>query len=184
MISWNKILVPMILVATLSLLFAPSLASAEIKVTPPPPNWQPAPTNNSTSMAWFQNSTKSVFGIMKAPINPPLPLAFAAPFMGQFLANKGVLESADQLSFGHSNYGYRYILNLNHSSLELLNSSSAVIQEGDYDVPLKEMWIVTEKQGDIYGIFFGSPRENFDSVLNEIKPFLDSIQLTNSTATN
>ena len=51
-----------------------------------------------------------------------------------------------------------------------------------YDVPFKGMLILTLKRGDLYGIFFLSPRENFDSVLNEIKPTLDSIQLTNSPA--
>jgi hypothetical protein len=51
------------------------------------------------------------------------------------------------------------------------------------DVPFKGMFILTQKQGDLYGIFFLSPRENFDFILNEIKPTIDSIQLSNSTAT-
>jgi hypothetical protein len=35
--------------AIIALLLTPTFASAEIKVSPPP-NWQPAPNNNSTSM--------------------------------------------------------------------------------------------------------------------------------------
>jgi hypothetical protein len=185
----NKIVVPIILAVTLSLLFAPSLANADIKVTPPS-NWQPAPTNNSTQMLWLQNSTKSAFGILKTPPLPlRLPLAFVTPFLGQFLADKGVLESADQLSFGRSNYGYRYLVNLNVSSgAEILNSSA--IQGGEllsnlpegYDVPFKGMLILTEKQGDLYAIALFSPKETFDSKLNEIQPTLDSIQLSNSSA--
>jgi hypothetical protein len=186
----NRILIIIILVTTLSLLSATSLANAEIKVTPPT-NWQANPTNNSTAMVWFENSTKSVFVIYKVPDNLAFPLIFVAPFMGQFLTNEGVLESVDQTSFGHSNSGYRYFLNLSSPS-KLLNSSSGLLPEGDVfgripreiDVPYKGMLIITEKQGDLYAILFGSPRENFDNVLNEIKPTIDSIQLSNSTATN
>jgi hypothetical protein len=43
------------------------------------------------------------------------------------------------------------------------------------------MMILTEKQGDLYAISLFSPRENFDSKLNEIQPTIDSIQFTNST---
>ena len=78
----------------------------------PPSNWQGNPTNNSTAMAWLENSTKSVLVIYKVPDSLSFPLIFVGPFMGQFLANQGVLESADQASFGHGNHGYRYLLNL------------------------------------------------------------------------
>lgn len=169
-----------VLSVTFSFLFAPSLASAEIKVTPPP-NWQAAPTNNSTTMAWFQNSTKSVFAIIKAPVNMAFPMIFVGPFMGQYLEQKGVLESADQISFGHRNSGYRYLLNLSSPS-ELANSSLISqygllpkIPEG-YDVPFKGMLILTEKLDGLYAIVFLSPKQNFDSILNEINPTIDSIQ--------
>ena len=183
----NKILTLIILATTLSLLSSLSHASGEIKVTPPS-NWQPSPSNNSTTMAWFQNSTKSIFAIIKAPDDLVFPMIFVGPFMSQFFANEGILESADQLTFGHSNYGYRYFLNLSSPS-KLLNSSSGFIQnflptipEG-YDVPFKGMLILTQKEGDMYAIIFLSPKENFDSILNEIKPTLDSIQLSKSTQT-
>lgn len=177
----------MILVTTFSILSGPSAANAEIKVTPPS-NWQASPINNSTAMAWFQNSTKSVFVIYKVPYNLAFPLILVGPFMGQFLTNQGVLESVDKTSFGHSNYGYRYFLNLSSPS-KLMNSSSGLLPEGgvfgkipkETNVPYKGMLIITEKQGDLYAILFGSPRENFDSVLNEIKTTIDSVQLTNST---
>ena len=50
-----------------------------------------------------------------------------------------------------------------------------------YDVPFKGMFILTLKKGDLYGIFFLSPRENFDSTLNELKPTIDSIQFNSPT---
>jgi hypothetical protein len=204
-------------IITVSLLSCQSLANGEIKITPPP-NWQPSPNNNSTAMVWFQNSTKSVFGIVKPQFNTtstlspllrgllPLILPNANSFIAQFLADKGVLVSTDQTTFGKSNYGYRYFVNLNLSSLSnVLNSSDTLVNNSaipgmpdtlvnnsaiagmlssSSDVPFKGMLIITVKQGDFYGIFFLSPRENFDSKLNELKPTLDSIQLTNSTATN
>ena len=183
----NKILTLIILATTLSLLSTLSHASGEIKVTPPS-NWQPSPSNNSTTMAWFQNSTKSIFAIIKAPEDLAFPMIFVGPFMSQFFASEGVLESADQLTFGHSNYGYRYFLNLSSPS-KLLNSSSGFIQKGSfltaipegYNVPYKGMLILTEKQDGLYAIVFLSPKENFDSILNEIKPTVDSIQLSKST---
>lgn len=52
----NRILIPMILVTTFSLLF-PSLAISEIKgeiKATPPLNWEPSPTNNSTTMIGFK----------------------------------------------------------------------------------------------------------------------------------
>jgi hypothetical protein len=186
-----RILIPMILVTTFSLLSGPSFAISEIKddikVTPPL-NWEPSPTNNSTTMIWFQNSTKSVFAIMQAPDNLVFPLFIVGPFMTEYLKHKGILESADQLTFGHSNHGYRYFLNLSSPS-KLLNSSSGLIPENDflskipqgYDVPFKGMLIITQKQNELYAIIFLNPKEKFDSILNEIQPTLDSIQLTSYT---
>jgi hypothetical protein len=181
-----KTLLILMFFAIIALLLTPTFASAEIKVSPPP-NWQPAPNNNSTSMVWFQNSTKSVIGIKKAPDILSFPLFLAGPFVTQFLADKGVLESADQFTFGHSNSGYRYFLNLSSPS-KLLDSFSGLPQIGSflptipegYDVPYKGMLILTQKQGDLYAIVFLSPKENFDSIVNQIKPTLDSIELINS----
>ena len=100
----------MALVTTFSLLSTPSLAVGEIKneikVTPPL-NWEPSPTNNSTSMIWFQNSTKSVFAIIKAPDNLGIPLFLVGPFMTGYLKYKDILEYSDQVTFGHSNLGHR-----------------------------------------------------------------------------
>jgi hypothetical protein len=170
-----------------SLLSAQSLANAEIKVIPPP-NWQPSPYNNSTVMAWFQNSTKSIFAIIKVP-EITFPLFFIGPIMAQFFADKDVLASMDQISFGRSNYGYRYFLNLPLNST-ILNFTSNSTQESNFlsmiprgtEVPMKMMLILTQKQDDLYAIIFLSAKENFDSMLNEIKPTLDSIQLSNSTS--
>ena len=181
-----KTLLILMFFAIIALLLTPTFASAEIKVSPPP-NWQAAPNNNSTSMVWFQNSTKSVIGIKKAPDILSFPLFLAGPFVTQFLADKGVLESADQVTFGHSNSGYRYFLNLSSPS-KLLDSFSGLPQIGSflptipegYDVPYKGMLILTQKQGDLYAIVLLSPNENFDSMANQIKPTLDSIELINS----
>jgi hypothetical protein len=109
--------------------------------------------------------------------------------MTEYLKHKGILESADQLTFGQSNHGYRYLLNLSSPS-KLLNSSSGIIPENDflrkipqgYDVPFKGMLILTQNQNGLYAIIFLSPKEKFDSILNEIQPTLDSIQLTSYTA--
>src|SRR5438093_307384 len=91
----NKLLFLMSLVALVSLVSCPTLANAEIKVTPPL-NWQPSPNNNSTSMVWYENSTKSFFGINKAPDILSFPLFLAGPFVTQFLTDKGVLEIGSQ----------------------------------------------------------------------------------------
>lgn len=171
---------------SLLLLFSPSLANAEIKVTPPL-NWQPRADNNATSMVWDQNSTKSLFSIIKGRDNPLLPIAFLGPAMAQNFADRGVLESTDQITFGHSNFGYRFFLDL--SSPSKLNSSG-MASEGTYlsaipkngAVPFKVMLILSHKQGDLYAIYLQSPKLNFDSILNQIKPTLDSIELNNSTA--
>jgi hypothetical protein len=40
------------------------------------------------------------------------------------------------------------------------------------------MLILTEKHSELYTIIFLSPQDNFDSVLNEINPTMDSIRLT------
>jgi len=40
------------------------------------------------------------------------------------------------------------------------------------------MLIVTEKHSELYAIIFLSPKDNFNSVLDEINPTLDSIRLT------
>ena len=100
----NRILALIILVTTLSLLFAPSLASGEIKVTPPT-NWQPDPDNNPDTMWWYQKPTKSTFAINKGPINMSFPLFLVGPIMAQAFADQGILESLDQVTFGHSNFG-------------------------------------------------------------------------------
>jgi hypothetical protein len=65
----------------------------------------------------------------------------------------------------------------------LVNNSAipGMLSSGS-DVPFKGMLIIALKQGDFYGIFFLSPRENFDTKMNELKPTLDSIQLSNSTS--
>ena len=179
-VRWNRILILIVLVTTLSLLSGPSLSFSEIKneinVTPPL-NWEPSPTNNSTAMIWFQNSTKSIFAITKAPDDLVFPLFIAGPFMTGYLKYKGVLESADRLTFGHSNYGYRYFLNLSSPS-KLLDSSSGLIPKNEflskipegYDVPIKGMLILTQKHKELYAIIFLNPKEKFDSMLSQIQP--------------
>lgn len=187
----NRVLILLIFVIILSLLPGPSIAigeiNNEIEVTPPL-NWEPSPTNNSTTMIWFQNSTKSVFAIIKAPDNLPIPVFFINPFMTGYLKYKGVLEDTDRIEFGHGNQGYRYFLNLSSPS-ELLNSSTGLIPKNEflqeipqgYDVPFKGMLILTQKHDDLFAIIFLNPKEEFDSMLNEIQPTLDSIQLTSYT---
>ena len=187
----NSVLILLIFAIPLSLLSGPLIAvgeiNNEIKVTPPL-NWERSPTNNSTTMIWFQNSTKSVFAIIKAPDNLPIPVFFIDPFMTGYLKYKGVLEDADTVEFGHGNQGYRYFLNLSSPS-ELLNSSTGLIPKNEflqeipqgYDVPFKGMLILTQKHNDLFAIIFLNPKEEFDSMLNEIQPTLDSIQLTNYT---
>jgi hypothetical protein len=189
----NKFIVPMLLAIIFSIILTPSLVNAEIKVTPPL-NWQSQPDNNATSMVWAQNSTKSVFGIIQPQLHTKSPFVsflfpFINDFLAQFLAEKGLLESTDKTSFGKTNYGYRYFIDL--SSLpKLLNSSNTSVSKNtipglfnsDHDFPFKMMVILSQKQGDLYGVFFLSPRQNFESTLNELKPVIDSIELSNSTA--
>lgn len=181
----NRLVIAIFLAIIASLFSTQSLVNAEIKLTPPL-NWQPDPINNSTIMKWSQNSTGSVFGIAQMPDSLATRLLLMGPGMGQFFAEKGILESVDQLSFGQSNFGYRYFLDL--STTSKLNSSGLAAAGGFFsgipktiDVPYKAMVIFTEKQGDLYGILFFSPLEGFDSKLNAIKPTFDSIQLSNST---
>lgn len=184
----NNLLIPLLsaIFFSFSLLSIQSLVSAEIKLTPP--NWPQPPGNNSTVMGWFQNSTKSAFLILKAPTSDSsfnLPIAFMTPLIGQMFADTGLLEYADQITFGRSNYGYRYFLNLS-SPLDLVKVFPALVMPSipkDVDVPFKMMVILTEKRGDLYAIFFLSPTAIFDSKLKEIQPTLDSIQLSNSTGT-
>lgn len=187
-VRWNRILILIVLVTTLSLLSGPSFSFSKIKIeinVTPPLNWEPSPTNNSTTMIWFQNSTKSIFAIIRAPDDLVFPLFIAGPFMTGYLKYKGVLESADRLTFGHSNYGYRYFLNLSSPS-KLLDSSSGLIPKNEflskipegYDVPFKSMLILTQKHNELYAIIFLNPKEKFDSMLNQIQPTLDSIQLS------
>jgi len=187
-VRWNRILILIVLVTTLSFLSGPSLSFSEIKneiTVTSPLNWEPSPTNNSTAMIWFQNSTKSIFAIIKAPDDLVFPLFIAGPFMTGYLKYKGVLESADRLTFGHSNYGHRYFLNLSSPSI-LLDSSSGLIPKNEflskipegYDVPFKGMLILTQKHNELYAIIFLNPKEKFDSMLNQIQPTLDSIQLS------
>lgn len=179
-------MIPILLGTLFSLLFIQS-ASAAIKVNPPV-NWQADANNNSTAVKWFQNSTKSVFAISKAPNNLSFPLLSLGPMVAQAIADQGLLEYADQISFGHSNYGYRYLINLSSPS-QLLNSSDPLINKNgllsqlskDYNVPFKMMVLLTQKQDSLYVILFMSPRQNFDSAIKEIQSTLDSIQLSNST---
>ena len=179
------------IVTTISLLFDPIFAISEIKnqiEVIPPSNWQPAQTNNATSMIWFQNSSKSVFSIIKTPDKLTFPLFLAGPFMTEYLKYKGLLESSDQIDFGQNNRGYRYFLNLSSPS-ELLDTSSDLIPTNDflqeipegYDIPYKGMLILTEKHSELYAIIFLNPNDNFDLILKEINPTLDSIRLTSYT---
>ncbi|HEY7226987.1 MAG TPA: hypothetical protein VH481_02560 [Nitrososphaeraceae archaeon] len=180
------LLILIITVIAISLFWIQNFASAEITVIPPS-RWQANPTNNSTALAWLENSTKSVLVVYKVPEDLSFPLMFVGPFMSQFLANQGVLESVDQASFGNGSHGYRYFLNLSSPS-KLMNASSGLAPEGGVfgkipkgtDVPYKGMLIITEKQGNLYAILFASPKDSFDFVLNGIKTTIDSIHFTNS----
>jgi hypothetical protein len=71
-------------------------------------------------------------------------------------------------------------------SLDTLVNNSTIPQllVSGSDVPFKGMLTLAQKQGDLYGIFFLSPRENFDSKLNELKPiFDDAIKQFNEQST-
>lgn len=108
--------------------------------------------------------------------------------MTGYLKYNGLLESSDQLDFGQNNHGYRYFLKLS-SPGELLDSSSDLIPTNDllheipegYDITYKGMLILTEKYSELYAVIFLNPNDNFDSVLDEIKPTLDSIRFTSYT---
>lgn len=182
---------------TLSLLSIQNLAYAEIKVTPPR-GWEPIPANNIQAlMAWHQSSSNSSFGIIKFPddgssstISAASPLAMTGPIMAEAYNMTGMLESTDQISFGHGNFGFRYFLNMRSPS-ELLNSSVAafaqpssiaklqdLVEKGCADIHIKGMQILTENQDGLYLIMLVSPRENFDSVMKEIQPTIDSIEFS------
>jgi hypothetical protein len=188
----NKLLILTLAAVTFSLFSILSLGNAEIKFIPPP-KWEPNPYNNSTAMQWYQNSTGSSFMLFKSSEATELPLFFVAPLFAEFMAEKGVLESVDQITFGRSNYGYRYILNISSPS-ELLNSTSALInmQPSNFapvttipksqDVPIKVMVILTQKHNEAYTIQVLTPSELFEPILNELKPTIDSIEVINSSA--
>lgn len=95
--------------------------NADISVTPPK-DWQPSPHNNSTTMIWFQNSTKSVFTIAGVPFEFNFGLFLVGGMMAQALAESGMFESMDQITFGQSNFGYRYIVNLSSPHVNLSSS--------------------------------------------------------------
>jgi len=193
----------LILVATFSLLWTQSFANAEIKLTPPPSNWEPDINNFSDLMWWHEYSTNSGFMIMKFPMDQiptSVPqkeaqslfsnLSKLAPKFSKDLAKHGFLNSTEQITFGynHSNFGYRYFLSVLHPLKYNRYTDSPREGSVNYwmrhspDVPLKVMFILTEKQGELYQIFLASPIENFDSALSQIQPSLDSIQLTNDTS--
>jgi hypothetical protein len=185
----NKLVILILLAIVFPLLSTQSLAYAEIKITPPM-NWQADSDNNPDSMRWHRNSTSSVFAIIKVAEDINFSLAEVGPGLADIAAD--LLESSDELSFGHSNYGYRYFLNLSSPS-EFLNSPPGSSLKGTivedtirdaYDLPFKGMLIFTEKQRDVYEITFLSPRQNFDSVLKELKPTIDSIELSDPTDTD
>jgi len=151
-----------------------------------PLNWQPDEDNNPDGMRWHQNSTKSIFSIVKGPENLPVKLDSMGPFLAKQAENMQTLESTDELSFGHDNYGYRYFLTFSSPSKlsESLSSSGIALDaliadmvRDPNDFPFKGMLLLTEKQGAIYVITFLSPGENFDSVLKELQPSFDSIQI-------
>ncbi len=122
--------------------------NADISLTPPN-NWQPNPENNSTNMVWFHNSTESAFAIVKA--GESFPLSFIVPIFAQALAETDFLESTDQITFGHSNFGYRYVLNISKP----LNVSSGFFGTTfPFKIipPTKMMIILTQKHGETWGI--------------------------------
>lgn len=168
----------------LSLLAFSYTVKAEISVIGPP-NWQPSSINNSTYMIWFQNSTKSLF--LVGSQNTTLPLFLFSGFFGQVLAQIDVLESTDQISFGKSNFGYRYVLDLSRYPSNTTSLTPSVNIGGDIfrlfkSVPqgthFKALMILTQKYNQLYTIGLLTPLENFDTVSNEIKPSLDSIKIT------
>jgi hypothetical protein len=170
----------------LSLLAFCYTVKADVSVTGPP-NWQPSSYNNSTYMIWFQNSTKSLFVVGSQ--NTTLPLFLISGFLGQVLAQMNVLQSTDQISFGKSNFGYRYVLDLsqfpvNASSYPLtppvgmgydIFRHLKSIPEGTH---FKAIWIISQKYKQLYTIALLTPSENFDTVSKEIQPSLDSIKIT------
>jgi hypothetical protein len=57
-----------------------------------------------------------------------LSVILSRPGMAQSFADQGILESVDQVTFGHSNYGQRFFLNLSSHS-DIANSSSSTLIE-------------------------------------------------------
>jgi hypothetical protein len=49
------------------------------------------------------------------------------------------------------------------------------------DVPIKVMVILTQKHNEAYTIQVLTPSELFEPILNELKPTIDSIEVTNSS---
>ncbi|HEY7109880.1 MAG TPA: hypothetical protein VH415_10650 [Nitrososphaeraceae archaeon] len=171
-ISLNSLILAVTAVLTTVTLFYSANADLSIKE---PPNWQMSPQNNSTTKVWFQNSTNSVFEISK-PLFPSVP--FATKLFGEL----GLLESFDHILFGQSNFGHRYIVNINSTGGNL--SSSPFKIPFQLRGPMKIMVISTQKDNEIYEFALISPLNNFDEVLNEIKPTLDSIKITKSHIDN
>lgn len=182
---------------TFSLVSIQNFAYAGIKVSPPS-GWEAMPFNdNKDLMAWHKNSSNGSFGIIKVPEDDPSstistasPIAIAGPIIAEAYNATGMLESTDQISFGQGNFGFRYFLNMRSPS-ELLNSSAVadaqpssiaklqgLVDKGYADIHIKEMQILTESQDGLYFIMLVAPRENFDSVLKEIQPTIDSIEFS------
>ena len=169
-------------VLTVPILFYSTDADISIKE---PLNWQASPNNNSTSMVWFQNSTQSMFTITKIPLRFNVGLFLIVDVMAQAMAESGMLESIDQITFGHSNFGYKFVLNGSSPNA----TSEVPTKYGSYSLPnspfngmgpMKASIILSQKYNDTYGIALMSPRDNFEGISNEIKPTLDSIKITKS----
>ncbi len=184
MIAMNNCI--FVILAVAGMLTAATLfysANADISIKEPP-NWQASPRNNFTNMAWFQNSTQSILLITKTP-SGSFPLSLIASIFAQAMAEMDLLESSDQISFGQSNFGYRYILNISsivqNVSSFMQNLTSTTIQT-PFHLPksMKAMVILSQKHGENYGVVLMTPTNNFDAVINEIKPTLDSIKITKS----
>jgi hypothetical protein len=114
---------------------------------------------------WFQNSTQSIFLIIKTSTGA-FPLSFIAPLFAQAVAEMDLLESSDQISFGQSNFGYRYILNLT-SVVQNLSSVMQNLSATPIQIPfnlsgsMKMMVILTQKHGENYAIALLTPANNF-----------------------
>lgn len=153
---------------------------ADIIVTDPP-NWQPSPENNSTAMSWIQNSTQSIFTIARIPLEFNFGLFLFVGVMAQGLAESGMLESMDQITFGHSNFGYRFLLNTSSPTMNLSSPnvpSSLTNNPFTIGGPIKASIILSQKYNSTYAVALLTPSVNFERISNELKPTLDSIQIT------